>query len=138
MFATAGMADYATAMTDSQSLLSTEFATLPDLVRAHAAARPDAIAVADAAQRLDWAELDKMADRIAARLQADGLTVGAGIAIADQNSAQQVAVLLGAVRAGACAGLVTTSTTGEQMAAMVRDTGAPKGIIHSRGMRWQL
>ena len=111
-------------MTDPQSLLSRDFAALPDLVRAHAAARPDAIAVADAAQRLSWADLDKLADRIAARLQADGLTVGERVAIAGQNSAQQAAVLIGALRAGTCAGLVTTSATGEQMAAMARDTGA--------------
>ena len=111
-------------MTDAQSLLSREFATLPELVRAHAAARPDAIAVADAARRLSWTELDGMADRIAARLQADGLTIGARVALAGVNSAAQVAVIIGALRAGACAGLVTTSATGEQMAAMVRDTGA--------------
>ena len=52
------------------NLLETDFATLPDLVRAHAAERPDAIAAADPARRLSWSELDEMVDRIAARLQA--------------------------------------------------------------------
>ena len=52
------------------------FATLPDLVRAHATERPNAIAAADTARRLSWSELDAMMDRIAARLQADGFAKG--------------------------------------------------------------
>ena len=105
-------------------LLARTFATLPDLVRAHAAERPDAIAIADLSGRLAWQGLDTLADRIALRLQADGLVPGQRVAIAGLNSAEQVAVIIGALRAGACAGLVTTSATGEQMAAMVRDTAA--------------
>lgn len=109
---------------DAAALLATDFATLPDLVRAQASARGSAIAVADRDSRLSWADLDMMVDHIAARLQADGLVKGQRVAIAGLNSVTQVAVILGALRAGACAGLVTNSATGEQMAAMVRDTGA--------------
>ena len=111
-------------MIDTAMLLASDFATLPDLVRGHARARADAIAVADAAGRLGWGALDALADRIAARLQGDGVQVGARVAIAGLNSVEQVAVIIGSLRAGACAGLVTNSATGEQMAAMVRDTGA--------------
>jgi acyl-CoA synthetase (AMP-forming)/AMP-acid ligase II len=111
-------------MTDSATLLAGDFATLPDLVAAHARERPDAIAVADPDTRLSWAELDEQASRIAARLQADGVGEGASTAIAGLNSAAQVAVIIGTLRAGAVAGLVTNSATGEQMAAMIRDTGA--------------
>jgi acyl-CoA synthetase (AMP-forming)/AMP-acid ligase II len=111
-------------MTDPATLLASDFATLPDLVRAHARARCNAIAVADAATRLSWAELDALTDRIAAALQRGGLVRGDRVAIAGGNSAEQVAVILGSLRAGACVGLVTNSATGAQMAAMVRDTGA--------------
>jgi long-chain acyl-CoA synthetase len=111
-------------MTSADELLARDFATLPDLVRAQAAARGDAVAVADAAGRFSWQELDAYADRIAARLQSDGLTMGERVAIAGINAREQVAVIIGTLRAGACAGLVTNSATGEQMAAMVRDTGA--------------
>ena len=111
-------------MTTAETLLSRDFAVLPDLVHTHAAERGSAIAVADAASRLTWSQLDTLASRIAARLQADGVTIGARVAIAGLNNIEQVAVLIGALRAGACAGLVTNSATGEQMAAMVRDTGA--------------
>ena len=51
----------------SHEMLDSDFATLPDLVRAHATERPNAIAAADTARRLSWSELDAMMDRIAAR-----------------------------------------------------------------------
>jgi acyl-CoA synthetase (AMP-forming)/AMP-acid ligase II len=111
-------------MLTAEDLLARDFATLPDLVHTHAAARGDAIAVADPVQRMCWRDFDALADRIAARLQADGLSTGDRVAVAGVNSCEQVAVIIGALRAGACAGLVTNSATGEQMAAMVRDTGA--------------
>lgn len=108
----------------SIELLDSAFATLPDLVRAHAAERPDAVAAADPARRLSWSELDQMVDRIAARLRQDGLAKGDRTAIAGLNSVEQMAVILGTLRAGGVAGLITNSATGEQMAAMIADTGA--------------
>lgn len=105
-------------------LLTAEFATIPDLVRAHAAARPDAIAVADPDTRLSWAEFDRLGDRIASRLQREGIGPGGAVALAGFNSAWHVAVWLGVLRSGAVAGLITYSATGEQMAAMIADTGA--------------
>ncbi|PKP87077.1 MAG: 4-coumarate--CoA ligase [Alphaproteobacteria bacterium HGW-Alphaproteobacteria-17] len=110
-------------MTAAQ-MLESDFATLPDLVRAHAAERPDAVAAADAQRRLSWSELDQLIDRIAARLQQDGFAKGDRTAIAGLNSVEQMAVIIGTLRAGGVAGLVTNSATGEQMAAMIADTGA--------------
>lgn len=107
-----------------EQLLTAEFATIPDLVRAHAAARPDAIAVADPDTRLSWAEFDSLGDRIASRLQREGVGPGGAVALAGFNSAHHVAVWLGVLRTGAVAGLITYSATGEQMAAMIADTGA--------------
>ncbi len=108
----------------SIEMLDGDFATLPDLVRAHAAERPDAVAAADAQRRLSWSELDQLTDRIAARLQQDGFAKGDRTAIAGLNSVEQMAVIIGTLRAGGVAGLVTNSATGEQMAAMIADTGA--------------
>src|SRR3546814_10765998 len=108
----------------SIEMLDGDFATLPDLVRAHAAERPDAVAAADPLRRLSWSELDQLTDRIAARLQQDGFAKGDRTAIAGLNSVEQRAVILGTLRAGGVAGLVTNSATGEQMAAMIADTGA--------------
>lgn len=108
----------------SHKILQSDFATLPDLVRAHAAERPGEIAAADAERRLSWSELDETMDRIAARLQADGFAKGDRTAVAGLNSVEQMAVILGTLRAGGVAGLITNSATGEQMAAMIADTGA--------------
>ena len=108
----------------SIEMLDGDFATLPDLVRVHAAERPDAVAAADPLRRLSWSELDQLTDRIAARLQQDGFAKGERTAIAGLNSVEQMAVILGTLRAGGVAGLVTNSATGEQMAAMIADTGA--------------
>jgi acyl-CoA synthetase (AMP-forming)/AMP-acid ligase II len=108
----------------SQEILASAFATLPQLVRVFADERPDAIAVADADESLSWAELNSLADRIAAKLQADGFAIGQSTAIAGLNSARQVAIILGTLRAGGVAGLITNTATGEQMAAMIVDSGA--------------
>lgn len=111
-------------MKTAVELLAADFASLPDLVSAHARERPDAIAVADADGRSSWAQLDAAANRIAARLQAEGVGPGQATALAGLNSVSQVAVLIGTLRAGAIAGLITSTATGEQMAAMIRDSGA--------------
>jgi acyl-CoA synthetase (AMP-forming)/AMP-acid ligase II len=108
----------------SADLLASDFATLPDLVRAHASERPDAVAAADPFRRLSWSELDQMIDRIAARLQQDRFAKGDRTAIAGLNSVEQIAAIFGTLRAGGVAGLITNSATGEQMAAMIADTGA--------------
>src|SRR3546814_6483713 len=76
----------------SIEMLDGDFAALPDLVRAHAAERPDAVAAADPSRRLSWSELDQLTDRIAARLQQDGFAKGDRTAIAGLNSVEQMAV----------------------------------------------
>ncbi len=111
-------------MTSSTELLESDFATLPDLVRAHAAERPDDIAVADPDGRISWRAFDALVDRIVVSLQKDGVGRGSATAIAGLNSVSQVAVFVATLRAGAVAGLITSTATGEQMAAMIRDTGA--------------
>lgn len=111
-------------MESSETLLASDFATLSALVKAFAQERPDHPAVADPDGRMSWKQLDNLADRIAARLQQDGVGPGAATAIAGLNSVPQVAVLIGTLRAGAIAGLITNTATGEQMAAMIVDSGA--------------
>ena len=111
-------------MPTSTDLLASDFATLPDLVRAYGVERPGAIAVADLESRISWGAFDALVDRIASRLQADGIGPGAATALAGLNSVAQVTVLIATLRVGAIAGLITSTATGEQMAAMIRDCGA--------------
>ncbi|KAB2856673.1 MAG: acyl--CoA ligase, partial [Sphingopyxis terrae] len=85
---------------------------------------PDAVAAADPARRFGRPSDPVRTSSIAARLQQDGLAKGDRTAIAGLNSVEQMAVILGTLRAGGVAGLITNSATGEQMAAMIADTGA--------------
>src|SRR3546814_18281875 len=88
----------------SADLLASDFATLPDLVRAHAGERPDAVAAADPVRRLSWSELDRMVDRIAARLQQDGFAKGDRTAILGLNRVEQVAATPAPPRDGGAPG----------------------------------
>ena len=48
------------------TLLASDFATLPDLIRAHAQEHGDKVALAEAGGEIDYAALDALMDRIAA------------------------------------------------------------------------
>jgi long-chain acyl-CoA synthetase len=106
------------------ALLDSNFALLSDIVRVHGLERPGAIAVADDDTRISWSDLNALADRIAVRLQHEGVGIGAATAICGLNSVAQVAALIATLRVGAIAGLLTNSATGEGIAAMLADSGA--------------
>jgi len=106
-------------------LLSSDFATLPDILRAHAAERGDKVAVADGQSALTYAALDSLMDRIAAALQRDGVSQGQSVAIIASASVEYAAVFLGTLRAGGVAAPLAPSSTPESLAAMVADCGAP-------------
>lgn len=109
----------------AQELLSGAFATLPDLIAAHARERGDKPAVADDTGTLTYAELDARMDRIAAALQRDGVGQGQAVAIVAASSTEYAAVFLGALRAGCVAAPLSPSATPEALAAMIADCGAP-------------
>jgi len=106
-------------------MLDGEFATLPDLIAAHARERGDKCAVADEAGTLSYAELDRMMDRVAAALQRDGVEHGAAIAIVASASTDYAAVFLGTLRAGCVAAPIAPSATPASIAAMIADCAAP-------------
>ncbi|QDZ07152.1 acyl--CoA ligase [Sphingomonas panacisoli] len=106
-------------------LLTSDFAVLPDILRAHAAEQPDKIAVADAVSTLSYAELDALMDRIAAALQRDGVRQGQSVAIVASASVEYAAVFMGTLRAGCVAAPLAPSSTPESLAAMIADCGAP-------------
>ena len=59
---------------NAAALFESDFATLPDLVRAHASERGAKIAVADDRATLTYAQLDHLMDRVAAGLQRDNVS----------------------------------------------------------------
>jgi acyl-CoA synthetase (AMP-forming)/AMP-acid ligase II len=100
------------------------FRAIPDLLREHARARPGQLALRQGAGRMTWGELDALADRIAARLQAHGMQPTQAIAISDANSIAYLALFLGGLRAGLAVAPLPNGATPEQQAGMVRDSGA--------------
>jgi acyl-CoA synthetase (AMP-forming)/AMP-acid ligase II len=100
------------------------FRAISDLVREHAAARPQQRAVVQGERSVTWAQLDAMADRIAASLQRDGVEPTQSIAICGSNSLEYAAVFLGALRAGVAVAPVPLGSQPAQLAKMVADSGA--------------
>jgi len=104
--------------------MDAEFATIPDMIRAHAAARPRAPALIQDGARLAYADLDARMDRIAAALQRDGLRPRESVAVCAGTAIDYAALFLGALRAGAAVAPLAPSSTPEQIAGMVADSGA--------------
>ncbi|PTS72325.1 4-coumarate--CoA ligase [Sphingomonas sp. HMWF008] len=116
-------------MKSAAEMLESDFATLPDLIRAHAAERGEKVALADASGELDYASLDALMDRIAAALRRDGVQQGAAVAIVASPSIDYAAVFLGALRAGCVATPLAPSSTPESIVAMIADCAAPITVI---------
>lgn len=100
------------------------FQAIADLIRAHAAARPAQPALRQGGLMLRWGELDAAMDRVAATLQRDGLRPRDRIAICGHNRIDYAVLFLGALRAGVTVAPLPTGTTVEQLAGMVKDSGA--------------
>lgn len=109
----------------ADALLSSDFATLPDIISEHARERGDKTAVADTEGSFSYAELDAMMDRVAAALEQDGVEQGQSVAIISTSSIDYAAVFLGTLRAGCVAAPLAPSSTPEALAAMIADCGAP-------------
>ena len=111
--------------------LPAPFADLPALVAGHARARPEALALVVGPQRVSYAALDGLADRVAASLQRDGLAPQQVVAICGASSVAYLAVFLGALRAGLAVAPLAPSATAAQLLEMARDAGAQRLFIDS-------
>lgn len=100
------------------------FRAIADLIREHAQARPGQLALRQGASRLTWGEMDSEVDRIAATLQRHGLRPQEAIAICGGNSIPYLLLFLGGLRAGLAVAPLPAGATAEQLAGMVRDSGA--------------
>jgi len=103
------------------------FRNIGDVVREHAAVRPQQPALVQADeknQQLTFAELDALMDRVAVALQRDGVRAGDVIALCGTSTPQQAALFLGGLRAGAVVAPLASSVTPAIFASMLRDAGA--------------
>jgi acyl-CoA synthetase (AMP-forming)/AMP-acid ligase II len=72
---------------------------------------------------MDYAELDKLVDRVAAGLQRDGVKTRDSVAICALSSPEYGAVFFGALRTGAAIVPLSPSATPESLLAMLVDSG---------------
>ena len=100
------------------TLLDAQFGSFPALISAWGAYRGDAPALFDGATTLSWQSVAERVERIAARLQADGLERGQAVAILGTTSVNYALIYLAAIRAGGCAAPLTTSASNAQLAGM--------------------
>lgn len=111
-------------MQTANEILAGDFGTLPDLIRAHAAGSPAKTAIALDDVSLSYAELDALVDRVAASLRQGGVLPGEAVAMVAATSLAYAASFLGALRAGAAAAPMAPSSTADQLAAMIVDSGS--------------
>jgi acyl-CoA synthetase (AMP-forming)/AMP-acid ligase II len=105
-------------------IVAAEFIPLPTILSAHAARRGNAMALADERRAISWSELGNMTERVAAALQAAGVTHGEPVAIAATNSVEAAIAFTGILRAGCSAALLTSSAAGDTVMAMLADSTA--------------
>lgn len=118
---------------NSATLLASDFASLSDLIRAHAAERPDKPAMIFEDRTIAYAALDARLDRLAAALQREGLGKNDAVAILAAPSIDYGVAFFGALRAGCVPTPLQPSATGPQLAAMIADCGAKILFLDAMG-----
>jgi acyl-CoA synthetase (AMP-forming)/AMP-acid ligase II len=111
-------------ISDPAVQLDAEFGSFPGLIADWGEFRGDLPALDDGTTALTWRETAALVERIAARLQADGLQRGQAVAILGTTTVNYALIYLAAIRAGGCAAPLTTSASPEQLAGMTADSGA--------------
>ncbi len=96
----------------------------PAAIAAHAAVRPDHIAVICGNRQIGYGEFAARADAVAATLAKLGTTAGDAVAIIAASSVDYAVMWAGILRLRATVAPLAPSSTPEQIAAMVADSGA--------------
>ncbi|WP_154686125.1 amino acid adenylation domain-containing protein, partial [Streptomyces himastatinicus] len=98
--------------------------SFPELVRAQAAARPDAIAVEDDRQWLGYGELERRANQLAHHLRGLGAGPERVVGLCVERGADLIVGLLGIMKAGAAYVPLDPGYPADRLAFMLRDSGA--------------
>ncbi len=98
--------------------------TLPDLFERQVAATPSATAVISDSAHLDFAGLDRAANRVAVRLVEAGIRPGDTVGVCLERSVEGIAALIGILKAGATYLPLDPAYPAERLAGMIADAGA--------------
>ena len=99
------------------------------LLEEHIQRRPDKPALIGDETALTWAELDRMANRVADWAIAEGLRRGDVVALLMENRPEYIAIWLGLSRLGVVAALQNTNLTGDRLAHCIREANTRHWIV---------
>jgi len=108
----------------AEELLSQDFGTIADVIRAQAVEHAGKPALIDARRTISYTELDALMDRIAAALQREGVGRADVAAICATTSAEYGATFFGILRAAATVAPLAPSSTPESLVVQLKDSGA--------------
>jgi acyl-CoA synthetase (AMP-forming)/AMP-acid ligase II len=98
--------------------------TLASIIREHAAARPDAVALVCGAETVTYGELHARSNRVAAALRAAGVGPESRVAFLDRNGVEYFEVLFGAAKLNAVTVSINWRLTAGEVAYIVDDSQA--------------
>ena len=96
-----------------------------DVIRRHAARRPEAVALCHAERELGYGELDERSNRLAQALLASGVGAGTRVAYLDRSSTEVVELLFAASKVGAVLVPLNWRLAAPELAAVLADAQAP-------------
>jgi len=106
---------------------------LERIFAAQASARPDAEAVVCGGERVTFAELERRADDLAARLQAHGVERGVVVAFSQPRGTDAIATMLGILKCG-CAYMPLDPTLPPARRELLLTTAAAAALVTSDGI----
>jgi long-chain acyl-CoA synthetase len=96
-----------------------------DVVREHAASRPDAVAIRHGERAVSYSQLDQRSNRLAQALLAAGAGPGSRIAHLDRSAPEVVELLVAVSKIGAVAVPLNWRLATPELTAILADAGAP-------------
>lgn len=103
--------------------------SIASIVRRFATERPDGIAIAFGNRRISWRELDERSTRVAAGLQAAGVSSQERVAFLAKNCIEYFEVSFGAAKLNAVVVAINWRLTPDEIAYTINDAGAQVLIV---------
>jgi long-chain acyl-CoA synthetase len=108
-----------------------DIATIADIVRVHAANRPDAVALVVDDRTITFAELDNRSSQAAQAFRAAGIGFGDRVAFIEKNGAEFFEVVCGLAKLGAVAVPVNWRLAAPEMLHIIEDAQAKMIVVGS-------
>ena len=109
------------------------FGTFVHLFQLHVRLHPEKTALICGEETLSFQGLEDLSDRIAFRLQEQGVGLGGVVAVCAATSIPYIAVFLGVLKTGAAVAPLSPSATPAQLLSMLRDSGASHLFLDRTG-----